>query len=217
MRDPLSLCIALGPLALYILLLAALNLGRRPLLTTGARDTAALGVALVGLVIVGPMRLFVPDAATVRFGTYVWVMLLALYGLSVTLLVLLWRPRLVIYNISADELRPTLAEVVGRLDADARWAGDSLVLPRLGVQLTVEAFAHTRNVQLVSAGPQQNYAGWRQLELALGQELAELRVSRNPYGYVLGVFGAAMMAGIVYALAAWPQAVDEGLRQMLRP
>ena len=33
--DPLSLCIALGPVAVYLILIGSLNLGRRPFLTTG--------------------------------------------------------------------------------------------------------------------------------------------------------------------------------------
>ena len=44
--DPLHVIIALGPLAAYFVLLGLLNLSRRPLVTTGARDVAALEVAL---------------------------------------------------------------------------------------------------------------------------------------------------------------------------
>jgi hypothetical protein len=68
------------------------------------------------------------------------------------LVLLLLRPRLVIYNISVDKLRPILAEIVSELDPNARWAGDSLVLPGLGVQLYVDHFAAFRNVSLISAG-----------------------------------------------------------------
>ena len=91
--DPLHVSIALGPLAVYFCLLGCLNLSRRPLITTGPRDTAALGVAISGLVLVGPMELFLPDAAAVEFGWKVWVLLLTLYGLGLTLIVLLMRIR----------------------------------------------------------------------------------------------------------------------------
>ncbi len=53
--DPLHFCIALGPLAAYLLLLGAVNLSSRPFLTNGARDTAALGIGILGFAIVGPM------------------------------------------------------------------------------------------------------------------------------------------------------------------
>ena len=109
--DPLHVCIALGPLAVYLFLLGLINLSRRPFLTTGARDAAALGVGISGFVVVGPMELFLPGAAANRFGGYVWLLLLAFYALCLTLWVLLLRPRLVIYNATAEQLRPVLAGV----------------------------------------------------------------------------------------------------------
>ena len=36
--DPFRLCVALGPVAVYVLLLGALNLSRRAFLVTGTRD-----------------------------------------------------------------------------------------------------------------------------------------------------------------------------------
>ena len=66
--DPLHLSIALSPLAVYFVLLGIINLSARPQLTTGARDTAALAVGLSGLVVVGPMELFLPERAAAQFG-----------------------------------------------------------------------------------------------------------------------------------------------------
>ncbi len=43
-----------------------------------------------------------------------------------------------IYNLTSGELRPVLAGLVRDLDPEARWAGDSLSLPGLGVQLFLE-------------------------------------------------------------------------------
>ena len=114
--DPFRFCLALGPVAMYLVLLGAVNLSRRPLLVSGVRDVATLALAVSGLVIVGPMELFFPFEAAMRFGPHVWVLLLALYAMCVVLVLLLLRPRLVIYNISADKLRPILAELVDRLD-----------------------------------------------------------------------------------------------------
>ena len=148
--DPLRLCLALGPLAVYLLLLGAINLTRRPMLISGGRDLAALALALVGLAVVGPAELFLPEDSIVHFGAFVWVMVLALYALWVTMIILMLRPRLVIYNITVDKLRPILADVVEHFDPDARWAGDSLVLPTLGVQLHLDSFGTMKNVSLKS-------------------------------------------------------------------
>lgn len=214
--DPLHLSIALGPLAAYFLLLGMLNLSRRPFLTTGARDAAALGLAIMGLAVAGPMELFLPVAAAERFGGLVWVLLLAFYALCLTLVVLLMRPRLVIYNISTDQLRPILADIVAELDPDARWAGDSLSLPKLGVQLHVEAFLPMRNIQLISASSKQSYSGWRQLEAALAGKLRETRGGMNRYGLSLLFFGLVLVSLITFRVVNDTQAVAQALIEMLR-
>jgi len=209
--DPLHFSIALGPLAVYLLLLALINLSSRPFLTTGARDTAALGVAVSGFVIAGPMELFMPEAAATHFGPWVWVMLLAFYGLCLTLFVLLVRPRLVIYNMTPDQIRPILAELAKDLDEDARWAGETLVMPHVGVQLHVESFAPLRNVQLIANGSQQNYGGWRQLEIGLNRILRENKALPNPYGFFL--MSLSMIIGVM--VMVWMLADREGVAQAL--
>ena len=216
MIDPFRLCLAVGPVAIYLLLLGAINLSRRPLLVSGTRDAAALALAVSGLVIVGPLELFCPEAAAMLFGPYVWVFLLSLHGLCAVLLLLMLRPRLVVYNISADELRPILADLVTELDAHARWAGDSLVLPQLGVQLHIDGMAAMRNVSLVASGPHQDYLGWRQLETALGAVLGEFEVARNPHGAAFLAAGLMIVVVLTVAVAGDPQAVLQGLFDMLR-
>ena len=118
-------------------LVAAVAAGDRP------RDAAALGLAVSGLLLVGPLELFFPDVAMARLGPTGGMMLLvfyvSFYGLLLVLVLLMLRPRLIVYNISADQLRSILAETVARLDTAARWAGDSLALPTLGVQLHLDS------------------------------------------------------------------------------
>jgi len=212
--EPFHMCLALGPAAVYLLLLGALNLCRRPFLVSGARDAAALGLAVSGFVIVGPMELFFPSAAAMRFGAFIWVLLLALYALGLVLLLLWLRPRLIIYNISADQLRPILADLVDQLDPQARWAGDSLALPGLGVQLHVEDLSWMRNVSLVSAGGSQNHFGWRRLERALSAELVSVEVSRNPRGASLAGAGLLIVVGMIGVVARDPEAVARPLLEI---
>jgi len=214
--DPLHVAIALGPLATYLLVLGVLNLSSRPLLTTGGRDAAALAMAIAGLMVVGPMELFLVEEAAVLYGGWVWAIMLAAYALLVVLVVLLLRPRLVIYNITLEQLRPLLADVVARLDSEARWAGESLVMPQLGVQLHLEVIPMLKNVQLVSSGPEQSLPGWRQLETELAAALRRARTSPNPYGVSLLSFGVLMAAAITYVLARDPGGVMQALNEMLR-
>ena len=178
--DPFRLSIAVVPLAGYLLFLGLLNLRRRPFLTTGGSDLMALGVALSGLVFVGPLELFRPEALTREFGNFIWLFLLVFYWLWLIVVVLVARPRLVVYNISMEELHPVLAETAGRLDAEARWAGNHLTLPGLGVQLHLDSLDVMRNVSLVSSGSRQNIDGWRHLARELARSLRRIRVKSNP-------------------------------------
>jgi hypothetical protein len=212
--DPLRLTIAFVPLASYGLLIGLLNARRRPFLTTGGADLAALGAALSGLILVGPIELFRPEAASAEFGSYVWLFLLVFYWLCVWLAVLLAKPRLVVYNISIDELRPVLAETSRTIDPQARWAGDSLALPTLGIQLHLESFDLMRNVSLVSSGGSQNLASWRRLSIELYQRLEPLRVAPNPRA--LGILLAALilLAASTAHMLANPQHVAQAMQEI---
>lgn len=214
--DSFRLCLAFGPVAIYLLLMGAINLTRRPFLVTGGREIAALAVAVLGLVIVGPIELFFPTSAAVRFGVYIWVLLLTLYALVVVLLLLTLRPRITVYNISLDELRPILADLVTQLDTDARWAGDSLMLPTLKVQLYLDPTVGMRNVSLIALGPEQDAAGWRRLEQGLIQALAGFEVPRNPRGYSFVVAGVITVALLTLAIARAPEAVTQSMAELLR-
>jgi hypothetical protein len=213
--DPFRLCLALGPVAVYLILLGIINLARRPFLVGGARDTAAVGMAVSGMCAIGPFELFYPNAAAVQFGSYVWVFLAAFYGLCLILLLLSLRPRLVIYNIAVDELRPILADLVEQLDKDGRWAGDSLSLPNLGVQLHIEASTFMRSISLVSSGSVQSHAGWRKLEAKLGAALGQFQGHRNIRAALLPVVGLAILALLVNQIAADPQLVARSMIEML--
>src|SRR3977135_4015231 len=71
--DGSYLCLALCPLAVYLVALGLVNLSRRPTLVTGSRDITALGLALSGMVIGGPMQLFFPEYAAAQLGPLVWL------------------------------------------------------------------------------------------------------------------------------------------------
>jgi hypothetical protein len=212
--DPLRLCLALGPLAVYLLLLGAINLTRRPFLVSGGRDLAALALALAGLAVVGPFELFLPEDSIVHFGAFVWLLVLALYALWMTMLILMLRPRLVIYNITVDKLRPILADVVEHLDGESRWAGDSLVLPGLGVQLHLDSFPAMKNVSLKSIGGRQNFQGWKKLETALSAALEREAISRNLRGFSLLLAGLMIAALLIMAIVQNPQSLSQTLSNL---
>jgi hypothetical protein len=213
---PLHLCFALGPVAVYLLLVGMLNVSSRPFVTTGARDAAALGIGIGGLVIVGPLQLLIPTATVFHWGPLVWLLLTIFYTLMLTLIVLLLRPRIVIYNMPADRIRPVLAGLVSELDNEARWAGACLVMPKLGVQLNVESVQSLRNVQLVSAGHQQSYEGWRRLEKALIVALKDTQGVRNPLGFSLVAGGIFLVTVMGFSLVQDAGAVAQSVQKLFQ-
>lgn len=219
--DPLHATIALGPAAVYLLLIGMINLSSRPFVTNGLRDSAALGVGLMGFAIVGPMELFLPERMVGQLSAFslqwlIWPVLISFYLLCLSLLVLLQRPRLVIYNVTSEQLRAALGNVVGRLDKDARIAGESICMPNLGVQLHVEPLPVLKNVQLKSSGPLQSYQGWRDLELALRSSLRESRGTANAYGISLLLFGVTILGIIGYLMTFNGEEIAQAWFDMLR-
>jgi len=212
--DPLRLAIAIVPAAAYVLLLGLVNLRRRPFLTSGGCDLTALGLAVSGLVFVGPLELFRPEAATRSFGNYIWLFMLMFYWLWLLLAVLLARPRLVVYNISAEELHPVLAEVAARVDQSARWAGNHLSLPGLGVQLHLDSLDLMRNASLVSSGSQQSMDGWRRLARELAPALHKVRVKPNPRAIGFLVVSLALLTISVAHLLNHQDAIVQAMNEV---
>lgn len=200
--DSQSIFLSFTPLAVYLLLLGLLNASRHPFLINGARDTAAFCLAISGMIIVGPMEIFFPVNAAIQFGSFVWFFLILLYALTILLIILCQRPRLIIYNIDKQRLRILLAETALRLDDQSRWAGDSLYMPSLEVSLRIEEFAPLNNITLASNGSSVNRSGWKLLEKEIKRELEPVTVPRNPWagGFILA---AAILISITIYTAVY--------------
>lgn len=213
--NPLHFCIAISPLAVYWLLLGVLCLRRRPFVTTNARDVAIIGMAVSGLVVIGPMELFFPEAAVARFGPFVWVMLLFFYALCLSMVSLMVKPGLIIYNVHPDQLRPVLAEVLQKLDRP-QWMGDNVRLPNGKIQFHLDWHPLLRNVTLSSCGREQNLDTWRRLESALTQALKKEKVSTHLLG---PVFVSLSLAATVFCVS-WmyldPEGVVLAFKDMMR-
>ena len=214
--DPLHFCIATAPLAVYFCLLGVINVSGRPFVTTGSRDAAALGIGLSGMMVAGPMELFFPNNAAQWAGNLVWLLMLAFYGLCVSLIVLTMRPRLVIYNIDYDKLRPILGDLANQIDGKSRWSGDNLLIPSIQVQLHLEALPLLMNVQLVSTGPRQSYEGWRKLEQKLKTSIGEVRTRPNSFGIGLFILAGSMATGTAIWMLSQQQEVANAFKEMMR-
>ena len=216
MNNVALLCVAGLPLATHLMILAGLNLSRRPHVMSGARNTASLAFAVAGFIVVGPLDMLLPVDAVRHYGPMVWPMLICFYSLCLTLYLLMSRPRLVIYNTSREELRPVLEQVVARLDSDARWAGDSVQMPQLDVQLHLEEFRPLRNVSLVSIGDKQSFLSWRRLQHELSDAVKLVEVRPNPYGFAFLLVGMLLLVWPLALVVHDPQAVAQQLFELLR-
>jgi hypothetical protein len=215
--DTFSACLAFGPVAIYLMHLGIVNLSRHPLVLDGTRELLALGLAGSGLLMVGPMRLFLPQEAATLFGPWVWGLMFVGYLLVLVLAILVGARRLIVYSAGLEQSRQILAEVAAKLDPQSQWAGKSLSMPQAGVQLRLENFPPLCNVSLVATGFEQNDRQWRRLAVALRQQMRLTRASGRASGLWLLATGLAILLSLAVRVSHDPQSIGRGLASLLNP
>lgn len=196
--------VALLPLGGYLLALGWIHLRRRPTAVSGGLDVAALATGLSGFVLTGPLALLQPAVGTAAWAAF---MMLGALVLIVAGGLLATRPRLLIYNVTVDQLRPVMAEVVRRLDGSARWAGESVVMPARGLQVLMDGRGLARCVSVVAVGTRASPEAWSEFARQLRREARALRVRRNPWGAAFAAAGVCCIAGgVTWAVIGriWP-------------
>ena len=199
--------IALLPLGCYLLGLAWAHLRRRPLAVTGVFDGLMLAVAVSGLAVVGPLALLVPVTGG---SPWSWPVLAFLFALCVAVCVLVSRPRMVVYNITMEQFRPLVAEVVSSLDPKARWAGESAALPDRGFQLHIEGNGPLRTVSIVNVGERSSAEGWGEFTRRIRRAVRGLRVRRSPWGPAFACLGCGLLVAAT-CLAIGPRWLPSAL------
>lgn len=193
--DALPLGAAFLPLGLYLLALGWVHLRHRPLAIAGVWDGILLGASLVGLVTVGPIALVRPAAGG---SAWSWPMLLLVFCLVVALCVLVSRPRLIVYNISVEQIRPLVAEVAATLDPQARWAGETVAFPTHGFQVHLDGDGALRTVSLIAVGRRSAHEGWSEFSRRVRRATRGLRVRSSPWGSLFAAVG-----GVLVIVAVW--------------
>lgn len=200
----LHLAIAAIPVAIYFILIGALRLRSRPLVTTGWRDTLTLGIAASGLVAIGPMQLFFPADAASRWHGWVWLALFGLYVLALLMILLSCKPRLIAYGLDAVQFRSSLLAAAAEVDQLATWEGDVLTLPNCGIQVAMEPSGTARVHQVVMIGLLNNLPDWLRLEKAFVQSGRALTCPRSAAGWPLVIGGAILLAASISPLLSNP-------------
>ena len=197
--DSLPLGAAFLPLGVYLLALGWVHLRRRPLAIAGVWDGILLGASLVGLVTVGPIALVRPATGG---SSWSWPMLILGFCLVVALCVLVSRPRLIVYNISLEQLRPLVAEVAADLDPQARWAGETVALPTRGLQVHLDGDGSLRTVSLIGVGRRSAHEAWSEFSRRVRQASRRLRVRASPWGGLFAGVGVVLVLLAFWSIAA---------------
>ena len=184
--DSLPFWIAIVPLGLYFCTMGGLQLRHRPLVISAAWDSAFLGLALSGLVAVGPLAAIQPLLGGSPWGE---VILLLMYALVVAVCILFARPRLLVYNATVEQIRPLVAQNAAAVDPVVRWAGESVALPTLGLQAHVEGNGSLRTVSIVVLQSCETGEAWIDLSRRLRRMCRRLRVQPSPVGMVMLIVG----------------------------
>ena len=189
--EPFAWVVALMPLIGYLFVIGAIRYSGRALVTTGAREVAALAVAVCGFIAVGPAELLFPTTAAIVFGPIVWLALIVFYGLITTLIAITRDPFLVVQGRTPHETYPALLRAAKQLDSLAEADEDQLqvFLPRLNVRLRVDGIPNIDYCRIVSFAPDCSIKFWGALlGLVRGEIHNETKsVGRRGVGMLIAV------------------------------
>lgn len=209
-----EILLATMPLGAYLVLLGGIRARGRLLVTSGARDTFTLAMAISGLVLVGPVELFFPVDAATYYGVGIWPMLALLYALFIWLVVLARRPSLMVYGTKVHQILAPLHLACQRIDAASRLDVESATvrLPSVGIHLRIVPHHIGAVVDIEALEQDLSPLFWRQLLVALRAESAKLRCPAGsaPIGWLILLVGLVLL-GTAFALALWrPESVLQG-------
>ncbi len=217
MQSTFTLLLALLPLVAYMLTLGVIRISGVALVTTGGRDTAALAVAVAGMLAVGPGELFFPAASAVLLGPMVWLPLAVLYSLCVSLYILTRPQRLVIYGRSPDQLLDALLQSTRRLDATAVADPEALMvrLPELNVHLKIDGIRGQDPAQVTAFETNLSPKFWSLLLSSMREEVRRVPASTPRPGIAM-----LLVAVLIGSYLLWKGLDDralvvEGFREWL--
>jgi len=210
--------VAALPVATYFLLLGTLRCLRRPLVTSGSRDLAAVAVAVSGLIVMGPLHLFFPSTAAAQLGWLVWLVLGMLYVLFVALILFSLRPSIVAYGIRIPQGLPLLLRAARHIDPAAISLPESsqVVLPTVDVRLRIEPLGITDAVQIEAFERNLQPRFWRSLLAHVRSEAIAEKSAISVGGLSMFLFGSVLMTLVVLLSVGQSEELIAGLRAWLQ-
>lgn len=213
--NALQIAIAAVPLAVYFMLVGSLRVRSRPLVTSGWRDMLTLGIACSGLVAVGPMQLFFPAHAASRWPGWIWVPMFGLYFLSLLILTMWSRPRLIAYGLTKQQFQEILLSAAQVVDPSASWLGEVLSLPNCGLQLSAEATLGHQVNSVGLVGALHNLPDWIKLERQFVVAGSQAKCSSAKSGWIFLVAGIVLLILTLSPVVQDPATALADLRKLL--
>ena len=215
--EPFTVLLALVPLIGYLAVLSVVRLSGHALVTTGGRDIAALGMAIAGLVAIGPIELFFPRPAATVFGAWVWIALVAFYGLCVTLVALTSRPRLVVYGRTPEEVYEPLLTACQTIDSQAVGFKDTLQveLPAAGLRIRADGQRLQDCAEVIAFESNVSPLFWHKLLGQLRRELSQTTLQRRPRGLAMLIAAGFLCGLLIWQSVGNQELVVQGFKEWL--
>lgn len=215
MFEPFPALLAFTPLILYLFALAILRIGGFVWVTTGVRDFTLVLAAISGMIVIGPMELFFPNATASLLGVWVWIPLLSLYLLFACLLLLGTSKKLVVYGRTAEQVYPALVQAASKLDSGAIENREQLQvhLPSLQAHFRLEVAPGYDCLSVLSFEAMLPPSVWKALQRELRLQLRNTPPPRPRRGWVMFAIASMMTFYLVRYVSSNPALLVEGFRE----
>ena len=177
---------------------------------------ALLGLAMLGVVLVGPGQLFFPIAAFNLLGPAVWILMTLLYFFIVLFVILNSRPRLVVYGLAPDLLSQYVKQSLDCIEVESTWMGLTFTAPELAIDGTIEPAGNGQLSQIIAARSSQDVLGWMKLERVLAKQLKTIEIAPRSAGGLWLAIGLGVLLVLGIQIFGNPTAVADGMRDLLR-
>ena len=183
----IEIIIAAVPVAAYLGLIGIILCSQRALVVSGGLDVFFLAMGLIGLVMIGPVKLLFPIGALYTWGWRVFPMLVVLYGLVAILIAGALGLRIVLYNVTEDTFRSILTEFLRRINqseneqnpASYDLSGNSVRIPSHGIQFCYEIQKWNRCVIIRPTTKDQRPANWLYFDHLLMEITNSITIRQN--------------------------------------
>ena len=212
-----TLLMSMTPVAAYLAIVGLVRWTGIAIVTTSAREIAALAMAASGFLAIGPAQLFFPSSAALLVGPAVWLTLASLLALVVTLIGILRPPSLVVFGRTSSQTFPALVEVCRELDPQIETSSDvaEIYLPSMRIRLRVDPSVGSDACRVTSFPRVDSIRFWQAMLVGLRRSLAGQTRPRRFAGGLTLTIAVVLVAFPMLAGFSDPVALASDFREWL--